>query len=129
MGDLAAAGDDIDVDVGRVGQAQVECGAVAALALCGVEAIGYPVGQARVGVVEKEYVGGVGQDGRRGADEAADDLIRAGRQGGQRVGVEGTARQPEAGSDLRSTMIIIAALLEGAAMLGLVICLLTLVLK
>lgn len=41
--------------------------------------------------------------------------------------LEGTARQPEAGSDLRSMMIIIAALLEGAAMLGLVICLLTMV--
>ena len=43
--------------------------------------------------------------------------------------LEGTARQPEAGSDLRTTMIIIAALLEGAAMLGLVICLLTMVMK
>ena len=36
--------------------------------------------------------------------------------------LEGTARQPEAGSALRTTMIIIAAMLEGAAMLGLVIC-------
>ena len=43
--------------------------------------------------------------------------------------LEGTARQPEAGSDLRTTMIIIAALLEGAAMLGLGICLLTMVMK
>ena len=43
--------------------------------------------------------------------------------------LDGTARQPEAGSDLRTTMIIIAALLEGAAMLGLVICLLTMVMK
>ena len=43
--------------------------------------------------------------------------------------LEGTARQPEAGSDLRTSMIIIAALLEGAAMLGLVICLLTMVMK
>ena len=43
--------------------------------------------------------------------------------------LEGTARQPQAGSDLRTTMIIIAALLEGAAMLGLVICLLTMVMK
>jgi F-type H+-transporting ATPase subunit c len=41
--------------------------------------------------------------------------------------LEGTARQPEAGGDLRTMMIIIAALLEGAAMLGLVICLLTMV--
>jgi len=36
--------------------------------------------------------------------------------------LEGTARQPEAGAALRTTMIIIAAMLEGAAMLGLVIC-------
>ncbi len=43
--------------------------------------------------------------------------------------LEGSARQPEAGADLRTTMIIIAALLEGAAMLGLVICLLTMVMK
>ena len=43
--------------------------------------------------------------------------------------LEGIARQPEAGADLRSTMIVIAALLEGAAMLGLVICLVTLGLK
>ena len=41
--------------------------------------------------------------------------------------LEGTARQPEAGNGIRTTMIIIAALLEGAAMLGLVICLLTMV--
>lgn len=41
--------------------------------------------------------------------------------------LEGTARQPEAGGNIRTTMIIIAALLEGAAMLGLVICLLTMV--
>ena len=41
--------------------------------------------------------------------------------------MEGIARQPEAANAVRTTMIIIAALLEGAAMLGLVICLLTMV--
>jgi len=41
--------------------------------------------------------------------------------------LEGTARQPEAGGDIRSTMIIVAALLEGATMLGLVICLLAII--
>ena len=41
--------------------------------------------------------------------------------------LEGTARQPEAANAIRTTMIIIAALLEGAAMLGLVICLLAMV--
>ena len=43
--------------------------------------------------------------------------------------MEGIARQPEAGSAIRTTMIIIAALLEGAAMFGLVICLLTMIMK
>ena len=47
----------------------------------------------------------------------------------QGLTLEGAARQPEAAGDLRTTMIIIAALLEGAAMLGLVICLLTMVMK
>ena len=41
--------------------------------------------------------------------------------------LEGTARQPEAANAIITTMIIIAALLEGAAMLGLVICLLAMV--
>ena len=36
--------------------------------------------------------------------------------------LEGAARQPEAAGNLRTTMIIIGALLEGAAMFGLVIC-------
>jgi len=38
--------------------------------------------------------------------------------------LEGTARQPEAANTLRTTMIIAAALIEGIALLGLVICLL-----
>ena len=38
--------------------------------------------------------------------------------------LEGTARQPEAGGDLRTTMIIAAALIEGVALFGLVICIL-----
>jgi len=38
--------------------------------------------------------------------------------------LEGTARQPEAGAALRTTMIIAAALIEGLAFFGLVICLL-----
>jgi F-type H+-transporting ATPase subunit c len=43
--------------------------------------------------------------------------------------LEGTARQPEAAGDLRGMMILIAALLEGAAVIGLVICLLSLFIK
>jgi len=37
---------------------------------------------------------------------------------------EGTARQPEAGGDIRLSMIIAAALIEGIALLGGVVCLL-----
>ena len=36
--------------------------------------------------------------------------------------MEGTARQPEATADIRTTMIIAAALIEGAAFFGLIIC-------
>jgi len=38
--------------------------------------------------------------------------------------LDGTARQPEAGGALRTTMIIAAALIEGLAFLALVICML-----
>ncbi len=37
---------------------------------------------------------------------------------------EGTARQPEATADIRTTMIIAAALIEGVALFGEVICVL-----
>jgi len=43
--------------------------------------------------------------------------------------LEGAARQPEAAGDLRGMMILIAALLEGASVIGLVICLLALFVK
>lgn len=48
--------------------------------------------------------------------------IGIGRIGGGAV--EGTARQPEAAGDIRTTMIISAALIEGVALFGLVICIL-----
>lgn len=38
--------------------------------------------------------------------------------------MEGTARQPEAAGDIRTSMIIAAALIEGVALFGLVICIL-----
>ncbi len=38
--------------------------------------------------------------------------------------MEGMARQPEAGGDIRSTMIIAAALVEGVAFFAVVCCLL-----
>ncbi|ARA94331.1 MAG: ATP synthase F0 subunit C [Bacteroidetes bacterium] len=38
--------------------------------------------------------------------------------------MEGSARQPEAAGDIRTSMIIAAALIEGVALFGLVICIL-----
>ena len=40
--------------------------------------------------------------------------------------MEGIARQPEASGDLRMSMIIAAALVEGVALIAIVVCLLTL---
>ncbi|MCL2177936.1 MAG: ATP synthase F0 subunit C [Proteobacteria bacterium] len=40
------------------------------------------------------------------------------------AGLEGTARQPSATGDIRTTMIIAAALIEGVALFALVICIL-----
>ncbi len=42
--------------------------------------------------------------------------------------MEGSARQPQAAGDIRGTMIIAAALIEGVAFFGLIICLLLIVL-
>lgn len=36
--------------------------------------------------------------------------------------MEGTARQPEATNDIRTSMIIAAALIEGVALFGLIVC-------
>ena len=41
-----------------------------------------------------------------------------------RGAVEGISRQPEATADIRSTMIIAAALIEGVALFGVVVCVL-----
>ena len=38
--------------------------------------------------------------------------------------MEGSARQPEAAGDIRGSMIIAAALIEGVAFFGMIICLL-----
>lgn len=48
--------------------------------------------------------------------------IGVGRIGGSAL--EGMARQPEAASDLRSNMIVAAALVEGVALFAVIICLL-----
>lgn len=41
--------------------------------------------------------------------------------------MEGSARQPEAAGDIRGSMIIAAALIEGVAFFGLIICLLLII--
>lgn len=48
--------------------------------------------------------------------------IGVGRIGGSAL--EGMARQPEATSDLRSSMIVAAALVEGVALFAVILCLL-----
>lgn len=50
--------------------------------------------------------------------------IGIGKIGGSAM--EGIARQPEASADIRMNMIIAAALVEGVALLALVVCLLVL---
>ena len=40
--------------------------------------------------------------------------------------MEAIARQPEASGDIRTNMIIIAALVEGVAIIAIIVCLLTL---
>ena len=39
-----------------------------------------------------------------------------------KAAVDGIARQPEAGGDIRTTMIISAALIEGVALFAIVVC-------
>ena len=48
----------------------------------------------------------------------------SGRIGG--AAMDGIARQPEASGDIRMSMIIAAALVEGVALIAIVVCLLTL---
>ena len=50
--------------------------------------------------------------------------IGIGKIGGSAM--EAIARQPEAAGDIRMNMIIIAALVEGVALIAIIVCLLTL---
>jgi F-type H+-transporting ATPase subunit c len=62
-----------------------------------------------------------------GAAIGAGVIIIGASMGIGKIGVaalESMARQPEVSNDLRSTMIVIAGLIEGAALIALVICLL-----
>ncbi len=53
--------------------------------------------------------------------------IGIGKIGGSAL--EAMARQPEATGDLRANMIVAAALVEGAAFFGIIVCLLIVLLK
>ena len=43
--------------------------------------------------------------------------------------MEAIARQPESAGNIRSSMIIVAGMIEGAALLGIIVCLLVIVIK
>ena len=43
--------------------------------------------------------------------------------------MEAIARQPESAGNIRSSMIVVAGMIEGAALLGIIVCLLAVVLK
>ena len=60
---------------------------------------------------------------------AAVAALAAGFYGIGKIGssaTESIARQPEAGGDIRSSMIIVAAMIEGAALFAIIVCLLAL---
>ena len=46
-----------------------------------------------------------------------------------RAAMEGIARQPEAAGNIRTSMIIIGALVEGVCLFGVIVCLLIVLLK
>lgn len=70
-----------------------------------------------------------GQWMRMGAGFAAALAVLGGSLGISRIGataLESIARQPEASNDIRSTMIVSAALIEGVTFFAIVVCLLIL---
>ena len=52
-------------------------------------------------------------------------ITKMGAAIGAGLAMEAIARQPEASGDIRNNMIIAAALIEGVALLAVVVCLLT----
>lgn len=66
---------------------------------------------------------------KMGAGFAAAIAVIGGSIGISKIGstaLESMARQPEAGNDIRSTMIVSAALIEGITFFAIVVCLLVL---
>ena len=63
-----------------------------------------------------------------GAAFAAAAAVFAAAMGISRIGctaLESIARQPEAAGDIRSSMIVIAALIEGVALFAVIVCVLS----
>jgi F-type H+-transporting ATPase subunit c len=70
--------------------------------------------------------------GKAGAAVAAALAAFADGYGIGKVGtaaMEAIARQPESAGNIRSSMIIVAGMIEGAALLGIIVCLLAIVIK
>ena len=70
--------------------------------------------------------------GNAGAAVAAALAAFAAGYGIGKVGtdaMEAIARQPESAGNIRSSMIIVAGMIEGAALLGIIVCLLAIVIK
>ena len=70
--------------------------------------------------------------GEAGAAVAAALAAFAAGYGIGKVGssaMEAIARQPESAGNIRSSMIVVAGMIEGAALLGIIVCLLAVVLK
>lgn len=70
--------------------------------------------------------------GKAGAAIAAALSAFAAGYGIGKVGtsaMEAIARQPESAGSIRSSMIVVAGMIEGAALLGIIVCLLAIVIK
>ena len=70
--------------------------------------------------------------GKAGAAVAAALAAFAAGFGIGKVGssaMDAISRQPESAGNIRSSMIIVAGMIEGAALLGIIVCLLAIVLK
>ena len=70
--------------------------------------------------------------GKAGAAIAAALAAFAAGYGIGKVGtaaMEAIARQPESAGNIRSSMIVVAGMIEGAALLGIIVCLLAVLLK
>jgi len=103
---------------------------VLGLGLCGVEAAFAQPAEAEHGVQAAPLFGDPGLKGL-GAGIGAGLVVMGGAAGIGRIGgsaVESMARQPEAGGTINTAMLITAAMVEGATLFAVVVCLLAILL-